>query len=179
MSTTPEHLANAARALGGQAIPLIDGCVSRAVAVRNRIVHGRDDEIDDREVAASVDAGLRLLRLLDAIPREGYEVATRLLPVYSDPGATEAYEGVLGVVLRSFDVRGEPTEYHIYPTRRSYNPRERVGWQWSFDATWGEAFWRDPFDGDQVKLAWSESAEFVGERLIRQPNAPDSQADRP
>jgi hypothetical protein len=138
-------------------------------SVRNRIVHGRDDQIDDREVAASVDAGLRLLRVLDAIPRHGYEVASRLLSVYRDDAATDAYDDVRGAVLWAFDARGQRTEYHVYPTRRAYNQGERVGWQWSFDQIWGEAYWRDPFEDGQVKLAWSSSAEFVGERLIGQP----------
>jgi hypothetical protein len=30
--------------------------------------------------------------------------------------------------------------------------------------------WRDPWDENRVKLAWSESADFVGQPLIQQPD---------
>jgi hypothetical protein len=33
-----------------------------------------------------------------------------------------------------------------------------------------QAGWRDPWDDNRVKLAWSESADFVGQPLIQQPD---------
>ncbi|HEX5923819.1 MAG TPA: hypothetical protein VFY45_08305 [Baekduia sp.] len=145
----------------------VASAVDIIVSLRSRIVHGRDDGVDEREVAAVIDSGLRLLRILEAIPDYGYEV-WGMVPVFQDPQAMNAHTSCQGVVLWDFDAQGQHRDHHIYPTRREYEPGQRVGWQWSFDHVWPEAWWRDPWDGDTIKLAWSQSAEYVGQPLIQQ-----------
>ena len=93
-----------------------------------------------------------------------------MVPIYMEDAATHEHPEGRGVVLWEFDAQGNQRSYRIYPTRNTYEPGQRVGWQWSFDRTWGETFWRDPRDDNRVKLAWSESAEFVGQPLIQQPD---------
>jgi hypothetical protein len=133
--------------------------------VRNRVVHGRT--VDDRDVATTIDAGLRLFQVLEAIPDYGYEVRG-MVPIYQDAEATTEHTEGRGIVLWDFDAQRQHRDYRVYPTRLKYEAGELVGWQWSFDRTWGQAYWRDPWDRDAVKLAWTESAEFVGQRLLRQ-----------
>jgi hypothetical protein len=120
-------------------------------------------------LAVAIDAGLRLLRVLEAIPNYAYEVRATV-PIYIDDAATQEHFEGRGVVRWEFDAQGNQRAYRIYPTRNTYEPGQRVGWQWSFDRTWGETFWRDPWDDNRVKLAWSQSAEFVGQPLTQQPD---------
>lgn len=152
--------------------PGVASAVDLIRPVRNRIAHGTDRELDDRDVIAVMDSGLRLLRVLEAIPDYGYEVRA-LVPVYRDSAGTLERNDGRGVILWDFDALGQHRDYRIYPTRRIYSEGERVGWQWSFDKTWDETYWRDPWDDDTMKLAWSQSAEFVGDPLLRQ-DAPSS-----
>jgi hypothetical protein len=56
----------------------------------------------------------------------------------------------------------------IYPTRRTYELGQLVGWQWSFEAGWEDAWWENAFNDGAKELAWSAAAEFVGIPLLRQ-----------
>jgi hypothetical protein len=151
----------------GTVPPGVASAVDLIRPVRNRVVHGQDRDLNDADVATTIDAGLRLLRILDAIPDYGYEVRA-MVPIYADAAAETAFSDGRGVVLWDFDVPGNRRSYRVYPTRREYEPGQRVGWQWSFDHVWDEAYWRDPWQHDEILLAWSQSAEFVGQLLLRQ-----------
>ena len=54
--------------------------------------------------------------------------------------------------------------FRIFPTtKKHFKVGERVAWEWSFDESWGQS-WYKAEDG-KCKKAWLSSAEFVGRHL--------------
>ena len=77
---------------------------------------------------------------------------------------TEPFTDTTGVIVRQrkpMGRKGKPQG--PYPTRKSYEPGDIVGWQWTFNEAVREFFWRGP-DGSTslIRSAW-----FVGEHLPR------------
>jgi hypothetical protein len=131
--------------------------------VRNTIVHARD-QVSDAEVLRAVDSGVKILEVLQSIPRGIHVVHKPGVKLYSDAECKKERQGVSGVMLAMGDQSG-PKAYHIYPTTRvDYREGEQVAWEWSHNNSWGQTWYRDP-DSGEIKVAWSESMEFVGRPL--------------
>lgn len=144
----PEHLADS---------------IKNFIAVRNRIVHGRDSTSD--EVLSALDSGIMILRSLKAIPHQTHTVYHPGVPVYSDSEATVLLPGAKGVIIESTSAGGIKTKRRIFPTTKThYKKAQTICWEWNEQATWGPAWYRDS-DSGVVKEAWTSSCEFVGRGL--------------
>ena len=130
---------------------------------RNKIIHG--GETDDSSILSAIDSGVTVLRTLQSLPRETNWVHNEGVPVYSDPDCRHEIQGVKGVVLRTESPSGARVFYRIFPsTKTHFKKNERVAWEWSFEKTWNDAWYRDP-ETNKIKQAWNSSAEFVGRSL--------------
>jgi hypothetical protein len=55
--------------------------------------------------------------------------------------------------------------FRIYPsTKTHFKKGKQVAWEWDMSKTWGPLWYKDP-QTDEMKSAWSSSAEFVGRNL--------------
>jgi hypothetical protein len=53
----------------------------------------------------------------------------------------------------------------IYATTKTHFQKgKQVAWEWNTGRAWKEAWYRDP-DSEEIRSAWSGSAEFVGRHL--------------
>lgn len=139
------------------------GSVRLFSEMRNRLIHGRD--ASDGDILRAIDSGITILRALQAIPRQSNVVHHPSVALYSDPNATTPIVGLNGVILESTSPGGTTKEHHIYPTTRTeFRRGQRVAWEWDLTKRYGEAWYRDP-ETSQIKLAWADSAEFVGRDL--------------
>ncbi|MDX1440156.1 MAG: hypothetical protein R3284_09655 [Rubricoccaceae bacterium] len=130
--------------------------------LRNKIVHGHATP-ETREVLSVLDIGVSLLRTIRAIPHEINYVYHPGVPVYADSVGAEQRPGVVAVILETHSPGRVRVTKRVYPTTRLdyYKKGRRVTWEWSFDNTWDESWYKDP-DTDQPKPGWRSSAEFVG-----------------
>jgi hypothetical protein len=131
--------------------------------LRNRVVHGSGSQ--QGYAMRAVDYGLRILRMLRAIPRPSRIVRVSSVPLCSDSACDRLRTDVRGVILEDFGYKGESQGLHIYPSKNSYVSGQSLTWEWDltgpgWDATW----YRDPFS-NEIKLAWSDSLEYVGRPL--------------
>ena len=127
---------------------------------RNRIIHG--GAATDQEIWSAIDSGLLIYSALDSIPIEKNVVLHPNVDVYSDPEAS-VLMGVKALIMET--THDGKTSARIFPTTLNhYRPGMRLTWEWNMDRSWGDAWYRDPTDGE-IKLAWNSSAEFVGRDL--------------
>jgi len=130
--------------------------------LRNNIVHGYNE--NQGFALRAVDYGLRILRMVQSIPRPSYRVVT-LVELFSDKFCTRPRLDVRGIVLDHFGLKGELQVRSVHATRRNYERGQSVSWEWNTTGEgWGETWYRDP-DTHEVKCAWSEASEFVGRPL--------------
>lgn len=131
--------------------------------VRNKLIHRGD--ADDEDVLRAIDSGITILKALDAVPREVHVVYHPGVEIFSDVQCHNLIENGKGIILESQSPGGVKKSFRIYPsTRTHFQKGKRVGWEWSFEHTWGEAWYKDP-DSGAVKYAWTSSAEFIGRNL--------------
>ncbi|ELY5145894.1 hypothetical protein HQK29_20040 [Vibrio vulnificus] len=130
---------------------------------RNKLIHG--GEADERSILSAIDSGLSILKSLYAVPRETnwvYHIGVR---VFSDPECKVQIANCKGIILKSESPGGTQRSYRIFPTTKEhFQLGKKVAWEWSFENTWSDAWYRDP-ETNEVKLAWNSSAEFVGRHL--------------
>ena len=126
--------------------------------VRNQIAHSYLS--DDSLLTSTLDSGIRLLRLVKAIPRQKYRIIDPKVALFSDPGLNEPITDYYGVMLEITDSEGV-THNHPFPSGREFITGEVVGWDWDLQKIHGAAYYRDPASGQPIE-AWSSSAEFVG-----------------
>jgi hypothetical protein len=123
-----------------------------------------DARYREGDALIAIDGGLDLLIALDGIPVQGYEVVETGVVLYKDEDCTEPFTDTTGVIVRQHKPMGRKGKPQgPYPTRKSYEPGDIVGWQWTFNEAVREFFWRGP-DGSTslIRSAW-----FVGEHLRR------------
>lgn len=131
--------------------------------LRNRVVHGSGPQ--QGFAMRAVDYGLRILRMLSAIPRPSRIVRWAQVPLCSDEACNRLRTDVRGVILESFGPKGESHGLHIHPSRRQYVEGQSLTWEWSFENPgWDETWYKDPMS-KEIKLAWPESLEFIGRPL--------------
>lgn len=130
---------------------------------RNKIIHGGETEVGN--ILSAIDSGVTILRTLKSLPRETNWVHHEGVPVYSDPDCKHEIPNVKGVILRTESPSGARVFYRIFPSTKSHFKKgKRVAWEWSFENTWSDVWYRDP-ETSEVKPAWSSSAEFIGRNL--------------
>jgi hypothetical protein len=134
--------------------------------LRNVVVHG--GRASENLSMRSIDYGLRILRMLQAIPRPIF-IVVAIVIIFSDKMCTVPRQDVSGVILESLGQNGEKLGRHIHPSRKEYIPGQSVSWEWDMtgnprESGWGETWYRDP-DSGEIKSAWSASLEFIGRPL--------------
>lgn len=131
--------------------------------VRNYVIHGQI--VGEQFPIRGVDYGLRIVRLLRAIPRHSYVVTQSGVTLVTNPKEQNVLAGVWGVMLETVSPEGKSLGEHIYPSRRTYVPGTSVSWEWNKQHPgWGEAWYVDP-STQEIKHAWSESLEFIGRNI--------------
>jgi hypothetical protein len=141
--------------------PATQEAVDEFRRVRNRIIHGGGAGED--EIIRALDSGLKILRAIENIPRTVHVVYHPRVEVFGDSEGNQP-RPVHAVVLESRSPADEPKRM-VYPTPvETYERGKAVSWEWSFERTWPESWYRDPEDG-QIKYGWTDSAEFVGRHL--------------
>ncbi len=130
---------------------------------RNKIIHG--GVTDDRNILSAIDSGVTILRTLQSLPRETNWVHNEGVTIYSDPSCTKEIQGAKGIILRTESPSGAQTYYRIFPsTKTHFKKGKRVAWEWGFEKTWSDAWYKDP-DSGEIKRAWNSAAEFIGRNL--------------
>ena len=141
----------------------LGGSVKAFLDVRNRMLHGYG--VTEDEILRAVDLGLTILRAVLAIPNAQNRVYHPGVEVYEDPECRRARAGVRGIIIETTSPGSSFATYHVYPTRlATFKKGQRVSWEWNMSMVVGESWYRD-VETDAVKLAWSQSAEFVGRNL--------------
>lgn len=130
---------------------------------RNKLIHG--GEASDEDILRAIDSGITILKALRAFPKEVNVVYHPGVDVFHDPLCQNKMEGVKGVILETESPGGTTKTFRIFPsTQQHFIKGKRVAWEWSFEKSWGEAWYKDP-NSKEIKTAWSSSAEFVGRHL--------------
>ena len=141
----------------------LPSAVDLFMSVRNDIVHGRGRVADD-DILRAVDAGLTILKAIEAIPREHHVVMRVDVPIFQDERLTQSIDDAVGVMLRSRSPGGATSMIRIFPTtQKHFRVGEEVAWEWNVHRQWGPA-WYEADDGSAVS-AWNGSAEFIGRNL--------------
>jgi hypothetical protein len=140
------------------------GALNQFSEVRNSIIHGKSD-ISDDEILRAVDSGLVILKSVEAVPRETHIVHFPNAEVFSDPEARRLRTDCHAVILDTYSPGGAVRSLRVFPTTCTHFVKGmRVAWDWNSARVWGESWYKDP-DDNEVKYAWTESAEFVGRNL--------------
>ncbi|MGH9551313.1 MAG: DUF4145 domain-containing protein, partial [Terriglobales bacterium] len=140
----------------------VTGTLKLFSEVRNRLVHGH--EATDEDILRAIDSGVLLLRAIEAIPAETHIVHETNVPLYSNSGCTQRRKDVDGVALETTSPGGTQKRLKIVPTTKAhFKVGERVSWEWSFDNTWDQTWYKD--SEKKCQSAWISSAEFVGRHL--------------
>jgi hypothetical protein len=160
----PQPIARAAEALAKPGI--IPQELAKSIAsfahVRNRVVHG--SEAAPGEIMRAIDVGLQIFEALNSVPHEVNIVDHAGVPIYSDRACSEARPDVAGLILLTSAADTKPVS-RIFPTTRTdYKKGQRVAWHWNLKRTWGRTWYREPSTGE-IKDAWRESAEFIGDPI--------------
>ncbi len=130
---------------------------------RNKIIHGGNTEKGN--ILSAIDSGVTILKTLRALPREKNWVYNEGVPIYSDPECKNEISDAKGIILKTESSSGSKVFYRIFPsTKTHFKKGTRVSWEWSFEKRWKDAWYRDP-DSNEIKPAWSSSAEFIGRNL--------------
>jgi hypothetical protein len=138
------------------------GTIESFWSLRNEVVHR--GHVRQSLTIRAIDYGLRILKMLQSIPRRHYVVAY-MTPVFADAEGRKQRPDVTGAMLKTVGPRGGFEGFAIHPTRRHYSIGESVSWEWDIHGRgWGETWYRDPTT-EEVRLAWVGSLEFIGRPL--------------
>jgi hypothetical protein len=138
-------------------------------SVRNAIVHGHA-AVTESDIFRAIDSGLKLLKVLKAIPSEKHTVKHANLPLFVDANCTVAFpesagRQVFGLMLESEEPGTGNKFDRVFPTtNRDYKVGEQLSWEWELNRAYGQAWYRDPTGGKPTK-AWDQSMEFAGRPL--------------
>jgi hypothetical protein len=126
--------------------------------VRNDIAHA--GSVDPSILNSAIDSGIRLLRVLRAVPRERHTVIDPAVALFSDPQCQNPVADTVGVLLETLSPEGT-TRRQVFPAGRVFLAGETVGWDWDMTRRFGAAFYHDLETGN-CREAWSASTAFVG-----------------
>lgn len=137
--------------------------LTRFTDVRNRLVHGHHASDDD--IIRAIDAGLVILRSVQAAPQPIAIVRHVGVPLYSDAAGTAARPDITGLIVEIESPGSVITERKILPTRSTkFQVGRRIGSAYSYERDYDDSLFRDPETGE-MKQGWSYSKEFVGSHL--------------
>ncbi|WP_371424432.1 hypothetical protein [Tardiphaga sp.] len=141
----------------------VSGSIKLFLDVRNKIVHGHSATEED--TLRAIDSGFTVLKSLEAIPFEENVVHHPGVVIYSDALCEHEIADAVGLLLESTSPGRTTKSLRIFPTtRKDYRAGESVAWEWTFDRSWGPAWYRDPRT-HEIKQAWLSAAEFIGRHL--------------
>ena len=132
--------------------------------VRNEIVHG-DRPVADDDILRAIDSGLSILRVLKAVPRFKHVVHASGIKVYSDRDGKKERDDVQAILVESINPGGITSMTRIFPRKKDgLHPGDLVTFEFNVDQSWGPSWYFDEVSGE-IKLAWEQAAEFVGDRI--------------
>jgi hypothetical protein len=126
--------------------------------VRNEIAHA--SSVGPSILNSAIDSGIRLLRLLRAVPRERYEVIDPAVALFSDSRCENPIAGQVGVLVETTSPDGTKRR-QVFPAGRVFKTGEIVGWDWDTKTSYGPTFYHNPETG-ACSEAWTGSLAFVG-----------------
>ena len=139
------------------------GSIERFSEVHSKIIHERGATND--EVLQAIDSGLTIHKALQILPGEMNVVYHPGVDIYSDAQCEHKHDMGKGVILQNTSPGGARKNARIFPTTQTHFEKgKQVSWEWSMDKKWGETWYRDP-DNDEIEIAWSSSAEFIGRNI--------------
>jgi len=128
--------------------------------VRNQIAHSQLS--DESILTSTLDSGIRLLRIIKAVPRPAYTVIEPHVQLYKDKNCTERITEYDGVLLEIANPDGGKKRM-IYPAGREFIAGEVVGWDWDPNRRYWAAYYLNPDSGEPT-VAWDSSMAFVGRK---------------
>ncbi len=150
--------------LGGSVVPKnLEEAVHEFWSLRNSALHNADFEVPPW----AFEKGLRILHILEEVPRPSYVVKKANVPLYSDKDCQVLRKDVYGVMLETFDALGNSHGLRVFPTIREYVDGQSVGWEWSDDFkkhSWDDTWYKELQTG-QCTQAFNSSTAFMGRDL--------------
>jgi hypothetical protein len=128
--------------------------------VRNQIAHSQLS--DESILTSTLDSGIRLLRIIKAVPRPTYTVIEPHVQLYKDKNCTERITEYDGVLLEIANPDGGKKRM-IYPAGREFTAGEVVGWDWDSNRRYWAAYYLN-LDSGEPTVAWDSSMAFVGRK---------------
>lgn len=145
--------------------PALTSSLDQFMQVRNMLIHGLDLGESNENILSAIDSGIYILKMIRAIPHEINVVYATNVPVFEDAECKKIRPDIKALILETKSPGGARTSYRIFPTtRNNYIKGRPVSWHWNMHRSWGESWYRDPTT-DEIKEAWTASAEFVGKHL--------------
>ena len=133
--------------------------------VRNEIAHAQFSIGGTNPILNStLDSGVRLLRLIKAVPRPIYRVYDPKVFLFSDKDCTQRIAEHFGVIIETTDVDGRK-RYQCWPAGRPFAKGEVVGWDWDMSRQFGPAFYMG-LETRKPTLGWSSSPAFIGKTEV-------------
>jgi len=145
---------------GSQIPPGLDVAINEFWLLRNSALHNPNFEVPP----FAFDRGLKILHILQNVPRPTYIVKQANVSLYADRTCRIRREDIVGVMLETFDAQGNSHGIRVFPTLMQYVDGLSVGWEWSNDFknhVWGDTWFKDPATG-QCTLGWNSSTAFMG-----------------
>jgi hypothetical protein len=150
------------RSMGSVVPKNLEAAITEFWSLRNSAVHNPDFVVP----SWAFEKGLRILHILEGVPRPSYVVKKANVPLYSDKNCQVLRKDVRGVMLQTFNADGDPQPLQVFPTLREYVDGQSVGWEWTDDYKngWDDTWYKDPQTG-QCTQAFNSSIAFMGRDL--------------
>jgi hypothetical protein len=145
------------------------GVITPALAESVRTVATiRKTAIFSQVVDPGSDLAMDALQRLREIPREYVRVRHAHISLFRDRSLSTPYQQTHGVLLAQLAQDGRVTTANVYPRQTDYAVGRFVSWEWNQQRSFrDEAWYADP-KTQEPKLAWSQSATFVGREYPEQ-----------
>jgi hypothetical protein len=128
--------------------------------LRTELVHARPHP---HLIERAIDYGLRILRMLNSVPRRQYIVERDNLELFSDAEGKKPLSDVHGVIIKTVGLKGNIEGFRVWPTTKQYTPAQSVSWEWNVADGWDETWFLD--SSGSIRPAFPEAPEFVGRPL--------------
>jgi hypothetical protein len=130
--------------------------------LRNRIIH-ESRMVPEEDVRRATEIAFSLIEVLKGYTIDENRVKD-VVELYVDAEGQIPAVDVKGLRLET-KRQGSAPSVSIFPTTKTwYKPGQLVSSEWNMSNVYNQHFYRDP-EGDELKAAWLQSAEYVGEPL--------------